>query len=332
MRGWAALTLVALLVLAEPAAARPPVLHQVRVPAEGSYTNSIDVGRDGAIWFSLGDGAVRRVGGGGRPEVVVALADRERPTDLVAGPDGNAWLTTPLAIVRVTPGGDVTRFSAGLSPGATPSAIARGPDGNLWFTEYSIHYRSDDPPTPGGIGRITPTGEITEFDELMDDARGYTSIAAGADGAMWFTTDSLEEQGIGRITMSGVVTKYTPELRSNILGGITAGPHGRVWFTDDGVASIGRRGHVRNYRVPLPHHTAVGSMALGPDGALWFAEQNRRRFGRLSASGHFSEPGVRLLKHEQVSDLVSGPGRRIWFVAERGEYNLKPYVGSLRLR
>ena len=37
--------------------------------------------------------------------------------------------------------------------GSRPFGITTGPDGNLWFTEY------------GGdkIGRITPSGTITEF-------------------------------------------------------------------------------------------------------------------------------------------------------------------------
>jgi hypothetical protein len=33
-----------------------------------------------------------------------------------------------------------------------------------------------------------------------------------------------------------------------------------------------------------------------------------------------------------VRDLVAGPGRRIWFLAERGYDADVSYVGSLRLR
>jgi hypothetical protein len=39
------------------------------------------------------------------------------------------------------------------SPQSTPQAITAGPDGNVWFAEV----------LGGRIGRITPTGEITEF-------------------------------------------------------------------------------------------------------------------------------------------------------------------------
>src|SRR3954467_14766211 len=83
MRARPGLTLVAALVVltsAGPAAARPrpPVLHQVSVPAVGgSIADSIDVGPGGTVWFSVGDAAVRRVGAGGHPEVVATLDQGE---------------------------------------------------------------------------------------------------------------------------------------------------------------------------------------------------------------------------------------------------------------
>jgi hypothetical protein len=48
----------------------------------------------------------------------------------------------------------VTEFATGLTPGGEPADIATGPDGNLWFTEQGL---------VGGIGRITPAGDITEY-------------------------------------------------------------------------------------------------------------------------------------------------------------------------
>src|SRR6266536_6550267 len=51
------------------------------------------------------------------------------------------------------PRASVTEFPL-PHPESRPYSIVTGPDGNLWFTESD---RS-------AIGRITPTGEITEFD------------------------------------------------------------------------------------------------------------------------------------------------------------------------
>jgi hypothetical protein len=44
-------------------------------------------------------------------------------------------------------------FELDLPPGSGPESIALGPDGNLWFTEMAA----------SKIGRITPSGAISEF-------------------------------------------------------------------------------------------------------------------------------------------------------------------------
>src|SRR5690242_13241589 len=45
----------------------------------------------------------------------------------------------------------ITGFGAGITAGSLPEAITRGADGNLWFTEDNA------------LGRITPSGTVTEF-------------------------------------------------------------------------------------------------------------------------------------------------------------------------
>jgi hypothetical protein len=62
-------------------------------------------------------------------------------------------------------------------------------------------------------------------------------IAAGADGALWFTSG---RRSIGRITTAGVITNYTERNLIDQPIGITAGPDGALWFTNLGDASIGR--------------------------------------------------------------------------------------------
>ena len=62
-------------------------------------------------------------------------------------------------------------------------------------------------------------------------------IAAGPDGALWFTND--KNNSIGRITTSGTVTNDTGTGISQPQG-IAAGPDGALWFTNDGNTSIGR--------------------------------------------------------------------------------------------
>jgi virginiamycin B lyase len=77
--------------------------------------------------------------------------------------------------------------------------ITAGPDGNVWFTEL----RRDV------VGRITPSGTITEF-ALPTTNRFEVGISAGPDGNVWFAESSGNK--IGRITPSGTITEH--RLRS----------------------------------------------------------------------------------------------------------------------
>ena len=56
-----------------------------------------------------------------------------------------AWPTTASA--------GITEYTGALTAASAPTDITTGADGNLWFTEQGL---------VGGIGRITPSGAITE--------------------------------------------------------------------------------------------------------------------------------------------------------------------------
>ena len=85
--------------------------------------------------------------------------------------------------------GNITEFATAFDP----DRITAGPDGNLWFTE----------PFNDKIGRITPTGVITEF--VLSAPAQPRDIVAGADGNLWFT--EYIAGILARITPDGVVTK-----------------------------------------------------------------------------------------------------------------------------
>jgi streptogramin lyase len=89
----------------------------------------------------------------------------------------------------------VTEFTAGLTLNSGPNRIAAGPDGNLWFTQ-----------NVGGIGRITPTGDITEF-AIPSPNSGPLGIAAGPDANLWFTQNTDP----GRIAKIGAGCVPPPE-------------------------------------------------------------------------------------------------------------------------
>src|SRR5205823_2068604 len=101
-----------------------------------------------------------------------------------------------------------------------PYSIAAGPDGNVWFVEYAGNK----------IGRITPSGTITEFEIPTADGQPV-AINAGPDNAMWFA--ELGTGKIGRITLAGAITEFpaASPISKRATRGITSGPDGNLWST-----------------------------------------------------------------------------------------------------
>jgi virginiamycin B lyase len=232
--------------------------------SSGASPSSITAGPDGNLWFTDARGRIGRLTPAGIiAEFSSGLSVGSAPQSITAGPDGNLWFaqigTTP-SIGRINPMTLViTEFSHGLKPGSMPGSIAAGPDGNLWFTDSS-----------GGIGRVTPSGDITEFSGVVSS----TDITAGPDGNLWVTDP--ETNSIDRITTAGTITEFSFGLDSQSPQNICLGPDGNPWFTV-GAGSIGRItpwGAIVEFSVPsLPGGAAAfpGHIIAGPDGALWFA-------------------------------------------------------------
>jgi len=191
--------------------------------------STIVTGPGDRLWIgSRGEGKIGRFSTAGDVEGVVDAPGVRRITN---GPDGNLWFTGNTTITshvgRVTRTGAVATFAIGGFPSAGVSGIASGPDGNLWFTEERKNR----------IGRITTSGEITEFAIPTHDS-GPSSIVAGADGHLWFT----ESRGnkIGRITTAGVLSECALGHVGSDPGDIAAGADGNLWFTMASANRIGR--------------------------------------------------------------------------------------------
>jgi virginiamycin B lyase len=228
--------------------------------------------------------------------------------DLAAGPDGNMWFTEYFAnrIGRVTRAGELTEFAIPTAS-SKPFGIAAGSDGNLRFTETGT----------GAIGRLTPAGVFTEFPLPADvSALGSpAAIAAGADGAMWFTMP----EGIGRIARTGAVTFVSlPMPGPNAAASpqdITAGPDNNVWFT-----SYGGLGRI------APDGTLTqlgggfgGSIAAGLDAHLWYTVitgSYPTGVDRVSTTGASAAGCCTLPTAFGPSDLAGGPDGNMWVCGE----------------
>src|SRR5262249_15073209 len=72
-----------------------------------------------------------------------------------------ALLWGALPVGAGDPVGQITEFTDGLTHNNGPNRITNGPDGNLWFTEGAS--AAQQPQQTAKIGRITPSGVVTEF-------------------------------------------------------------------------------------------------------------------------------------------------------------------------
>jgi len=199
--------------------------------------------------------------------------------------------------------GDITEFA--LSSGNSPVRITAGTDGNLWFTEHKA-----DP-----IGRITPTGTITEFTTGITPDSRPTMITAGPDGNLWFT-ESVADR-IGRITPTGAVTEYTTGITpDSVPDGITTGPDGNLWFTEAVANRIGRitpTGTVTEYTTGIAPGSSPTAITAGPDGNLWFTETVTDRIGRITPTGTVTEFAAGITAGGGPLDITAGPDGNVWF-------------------
>jgi streptogramin lyase len=195
-------------------------------PYSGGSLPGPVLGPDGNVWFvassfkTLGlarvtpSGTIIGANGGLSPGILLL-------GPLAAGPDGNVWFAArgrEAAIGRVGPSGDIAEFSRCLHPGPQytgPNSITAGPDGNVWFTNLTTRSLPNIG-TPPAIGRITPSGQITEYRAGLEYLSTPDGIIAGADGALWFADRELKS--IGRL----VPTSAPPNtfiLRPNTRAG-----------------------------------------------------------------------------------------------------------------
>jgi streptogramin lyase len=157
--------------------------------------------------------------------------------------------------------------------GSSPMHITQATDGNFWFTESFVN----DQNTLGHkIGRITPTGQVTEFEVCTFCFP--SDIVQGSDGFLYFTSND----GLGRISTDGTSVSFINAPFS--VGGNALDAHDDdIWITDFNRSSLWR------YRIPTGEFTEfpIGDansfgphdVAVAEDGVVWFGASH------LSSSG-----------------------------------------------
>ena len=257
-----------------------------------SEPRGIVAGPDGNLWFTEVNNVPCEAGGCpsrvGRinpampsevAEYSTGIQEGSQPWNIAAGPDGNLWFserTGPIGyagqMARITPTGEVKQFKEGITGDTEPDGVTAGPDGNVWFTEEAGNR----------IGRITPSGTITEFPIPTANSEPV-AIVTGSDGNLWFAEQDSEK--IGRITPTGTITEFPLSSPDAEPRSIALGPDGNIWFGMDN----GDIGRITPSGVVTTCTTGFGGdilgLTAGPDESMWFTEYYETRIGKITATG-----------------------------------------------
>jgi formylglycine-generating enzyme required for sulfatase activity/streptogramin lyase len=177
----------------------------------------------------------------------------------------------------------------------------------------SCRERKTEPLLPAAAVEI----RIRQFKLPTADARPQ-GIAAGPDGAVWFTEARADRIGrIGAAPSFSIEEFPLPHAGSEPWG-IVAGADGNVWFTEssgDRVGRISPRPPHEIFEVLVPASRSwPRAIAAGPDGNLWFAEAGGTRIGRVRvAPPHEVEEFPLPRFPKSPATLAAGPDGNIWF-------------------
>ena len=230
------------------------------------------------------------------------------------------WVSSLMLVViarSILASNEITEFPL-ASDGHRPQGITSGPDGNLWVTEVLKHK----------ILRVTPVGQITEFQIPGNKVGVIQGIAAGSDGNIWFT--SREENSIRRISSTGEFNgefkiPSSSSLKGSLTNGcwpriIAAGPDGNLWFAEMAANKIGRitpKGEISEFPVPTADSQPY-CVVTGPDKNIWFTESVTDKIGRLDPkTGAIVEFPIPTPK-SYTREITAGGDGNLWFAENTG--------------
>ena len=310
------------------------------IPTPNSAPQVIVAGPDGNLWFVEGNG--NKIG---KMSPYSTATDGSEITEYF-NPPTTATTTTYSGTfaasgisgtwsITASPTGTITGTGNGYPNGSSSFTITGTVSSNGLLT-MSTGTTSNGASFSGSInlatGVISGTWINTSFlsGTFTGKVLGFPqSITVGPDGNLWYTDQGPIGSGgptvktgngsIGRITPSGVITKFTVPTPNSEPNFITAGPDGALWYTygndkNVGINKIGRittSGSVTNeYTIPT---TNSGPMfiAKGSDGALWFTEEQASKIGRITTSGTVTE--YPLAANTSPVAITAGPDGAMWF-------------------
>ena len=186
-----------------------------------------------------------------------------------------------VAVAQAAPSGTLKQHKLPTA-NSNPRSITSGSDGNFWFTESSEFL-------PAAIGRITPSGAVTEF--LVDcNFCILSDIIQGPAGVLYYTSNADQ---LGRITTAGVSLTAVQMPNSNALAGDLASHGDDIWITDFNNNVVWRydipTGVFTEFVPPTPGSVPF-DVAVDSSGIVWFTEFGNNAIARLDpATGNIIE-------------------------------------------
>lgn len=180
----------------------------------------------------------------------------------------------------------------------TNNKIVAGPDGNMWATVAG---------ETNNVARITPAGEVKEFELKL---KGASGIAVGPEGNLWVT----ETEGVASFSPSNPVgtVKPTSIPAIKLFHSIVAGPDGKMW-----VATVEKVLRFSPLTPSLPEEKAIPE--LNPrdidvsGGLVAVADFGKPRLITLTTAADFGVKEISIAVAGGSQGLAGGPGGQIAF-------------------
>jgi virginiamycin B lyase len=174
----------------------------------------------------------------------------------------------------------------------------------------------------GSIAFLLRGGGAPRFVEyrMAEAQESPTAIAAGADGAVWFTIDRSDS--IGRV-LNGAIERVSTSGRNIEPLGLGVAPDGSAFFTDaigGAIARVSRDGQISRFKLDTPI-VRLGRLAVAPDGSAWFAESTEYSITQLKDGS--------LIRHEVESPrgdpfgVAVAPSGVVWATLQSGDQLLR---------
>jgi streptogramin lyase len=227
--------------------------------------------------------------GVGAPKITLSSGNPTQQTVAKKGP--NTFTLAPPAAPLYPFGGLAVPLAARAKPGIKSGGAAV-------TATFTVAYSGDI------------CGVVDEF-ALPASLSEPLQIAAGPDGAVWFT--EVVTNKIGRITPYGSISEFTVPTAASDPAGITLGPDGNLWFTETGGAHVGRittAGAITEF--PITAGTAPYYITSGPDGNLWFTEYAGNKIAKMTTTGILQEFAIPT-SGSAPRGITSGPDGELWF-------------------